>query len=497
MTPPPLPSAPPPPPDPNAPRAVEFATLRILRDKNVITEDEYQTALHDLGEPMGVRASDANTFVFGRFATTIYGFAEADVMYHSTQSYNDFAGNGLVAKPGSYAGDHTRTTFTARDSRFGLRLKAPSPKGYSFTANLEGDFLGSEPGIFQSTGGTAPAAGSTNSEAGFFQNPVFRIRHAYFKAETPILDFTVGQTWNLLGWQATYVPAIVQWPGVLGELYGRSVQVRVSKTIKLNPVTVEVAVAALRGAQRDSAIPNGEAGLRMSVDAWSAPHTSFIASTNIMPASIAVTGDVRAFRLPAFNTGSAKSGDVNTTTGGAIAIDAFLPIIPGTKTNKDNSLSVTGEFVAGEGIGDQYTGFATGLSALTLPKAAATDATNPAFNPTVDANLVGYDSGGALRLIRTNTFYLAGEYYVPFVDGRLALFGGYYSTEIVNVGAFATSAAQLAAARKLANMWNMGLFVDATSNIRIGADLAFVRDQAADGNHASHWSAQTSGFFFF
>ena len=96
--------------------------------------------------------------VLGRFATTLYGFAEADVMYHSTQSFNDFQGNGIIAHPGTYAGDHTRTVFTVRDSRFGVRVKSPAPQGYSFTANLEADFLGSEPGIYQTTGGNAPGS---------------------------------------------------------------------------------------------------------------------------------------------------------------------------------------------------------------------------------------------------------------------------------------------------------------------------------------------------
>ena len=109
----------------------------------------------------------------------------------------DFSANLQVARPGTYSATHGRLVFTARDSRLGFRLSAPAPAGFTATAVFEGDFLGSEPGIFQNTGGTAPVAGTTNSEASFFQNPTFRIRHAYLKAETPVVEVAVSVTVRL------------------------------------------------------------------------------------------------------------------------------------------------------------------------------------------------------------------------------------------------------------------------------------------------------------
>jgi len=304
----------------------------------------------------------------------------------------------------------------------------------------------------------------------------------------------VGQFWNILGWQPTYIPTIVQWPGVVGEVYSRSVQVRVGKTIKLDPITIDVALGAMRPAQRDSGVPNGEAGLKIALNKWTAPHTLYMTATNIQPASIAVSGDVRRFQIPEFST---TPHNTNDTTGGAIAIDGFLPIIPGTKDNKDNALALTGEFVAGEGIADQYVGFQSGIGTA-IPKPAATPAepnpAAPAFNSRVDGNLVAYDAGGALRLVRTRTWFLSGEYYVPGTDGRLGLFGGYYSAEVVNPGDFATAPAGV---RKHEVMVNGGAFVDATKQIRIGADYAHFDDEYADGVVARNWAIQTSGFFFF
>src|SRR5579863_910132 len=112
-------------PDAARPRAVEFTTLRLMRDKHLISEDEYQAALRDLGEPIGARAGDASTFIFGKWSTTLYGFVQTDAMYNSTQSFNDFAGNQQVLRPGTYGGDNGRTVFSGRDSRFGVRLRAP------------------------------------------------------------------------------------------------------------------------------------------------------------------------------------------------------------------------------------------------------------------------------------------------------------------------------------------------------------------------------------
>ncbi|WP_224372163.1 hypothetical protein [Hyalangium versicolor] len=492
MSPPP-PAAPP--ADPNQPRATAFTTLRLLREKQVLTEEEYQAALRDLGEPLGQRASDANTFVFGKWSTTIYGFAEADFMYHSTEGFNDFVGNQQVPRPGTFAGDHGRTTFTARDSRFGLRVKTPSPAGYSFTANLEADFLGSEPGIFQNTGGTAPTPGSTNSEAAFFSNPTLRIRHAFFKAETPILDFTVGQTWNLIGWQGTYIPAVVQWPGVVGELFGRTVQARVGKTIKTDPLTVELAVAALRPSQRDSSIPNIQAGARAALTKWTGIHTSFLTATAVQPLSLAITGDTRTFKVPEF---TADPHAVNKASGGAFAVDAFIPIIPGTKDKKDNALALTAEFARGSGIADQYTAAANGIANPALPPPTATpqnpNPASPAFPARIDPGLAVYDASGALHLVKTQSWYVNGEYYVPGTEGRLGLFAGYYRLDVKNLGDFTTNPA---AARKSIAMIEGGAFVDATQAIRIGLDYAQIRDTYQDGTLAKDWAVQSSAFFFF
>src|SRR5215471_4989296 len=112
------------------------------------------------------------TYVGAKFSATLYGFIEADNIWDSTQSYNDLPGNGQIARSGTYAGDHGRTFFAARNSRIGFRLKGPETPTIKSSAQAEMDFLGNQP-----QGNPAPTGTPPVSEAAFFTNPTFRIRH--------------------------------------------------------------------------------------------------------------------------------------------------------------------------------------------------------------------------------------------------------------------------------------------------------------------------------
>src|SRR5438552_3357594 len=87
---------------------------------------------------------------------------------------------------------------------------------------------------------TAPASAAT-TESATFTSPSFRIRHFNVKLETPIVDVLIGQYWHLFGWQSIYHPNTVEIQGVPGQIYSRTPQIRISKTIKSAPVTLELA----------------------------------------------------------------------------------------------------------------------------------------------------------------------------------------------------------------------------------------------------------------
>jgi hypothetical protein len=110
--------------------------------------------------------------------------------------------------------------------------------------------------------GVAAAPKAGNGESGFLGKPAFRIRHANIEIKSPAVDVLVGQSWQLMGWQPLYFPATWEIPGLPGQLFSRSLQLRATRTIKTGGLTIEAAAAAARPPQRNSGTPEGQAGLR-------------------------------------------------------------------------------------------------------------------------------------------------------------------------------------------------------------------------------------------
>jgi hypothetical protein len=455
-----------------------FTTLRLLRDKNLISQGEFDSALRDLHEAVGPRGADSATLVMGKWKTTLYGFVQGDLMWHSTQSFNDFGSNFQVARPGTYAGDHDRMEASVRDSRIGFRVQAPEVPWFRASAVFELDLLGPTGTI-----------GNGITEGSYFVNPVLRVRHAYFKAETPIVDVLFGQYWHLFGNQPNYVPTVIQWPGLVGELFSRTTQLRISKTIKTKPVTVEIAVAGMRPPQRDSSFPEFEAAFRLSFNKWTAVHTNYMTSTSTMAASIAVSADLRRFTLPELVSSPMST---NSQLGMGIAVNAFLPIIRATKEHRDNSLSILAEFVTGQGINDLYTGLTGGVSSL-APPAPPPGAPPSSYVADVDLGLAVYDVNGTLELPRWTTFLVGLEYYLPRVSGKVGLFANFSRSQLHNPELYGIASK----VRDNEIFCNAGFFVDIIEAVRVGLDYGRFDDTYADGVHAINHAVQFTGFLFF
>ena len=473
-------SVPPPPPSttlpvPRSSNGPEANTLRVLHDKGVLSDEEYESAVAELSGSTGARASEANTVVMGKWATTMYGFVESDNIWDSTRSFNDLAGNGQVARPKTNAGDYGRFTDSVRNSRIGFRLKAPEYNGIRVSGMLEMDFLGNQP--------------PTATEGALFTNPTFRVRHFNLKAETPVVDILVGQYWQLFGWQSDFMPNTVEIQGVPGELYSRTPQLRISKTLKTQPVTFDVAVAAVRPVQRDSATPDGEAGMRLSINEWTGLQTVGATGTRIAPASVAVTSYLRRVMVDQL---AAKPTYTNDKTAAGIAVDGYVPVIPASKDKKANSLSLSGEFATGYGGADFYTGLTGGVGFPTLPN--PTNATPaPTYTPNIDPGIAAYSADGTIHLIQWTSYLVGLQYYLPGTDGKVWISG--------NVSRMKTSnALQFAApdrARSLLTWFDVNLFVDPTPALRIGLEYANFNDRYADGIHAINHRGQIAGFFIF
>ncbi len=500
---------PPPPPAPQRP-VVDLLTLRIMHDKGILTDAEYQSALGEIGSSVGTeRASESLSVVLSKWSATLYGFVEGDFIADSTQSFNDSAGNALVQRPpgspqpltgnvSQYAGGNARAQFSVRNTRLGVRFRAPEIAHVRASATLEMDFLGFD---------------QPSTEAALFNNPTLRIRHAYLKIETPIVDILLGQYWHLFGWQDAYIPNTVEIQGLPGELYERTAQIRLQRRIKMGPTSLEIAAAALRPPTRDGAIPDFTGGLRFAIDKWRGMQTAGATATRIMPASIAVTGDYRDFRVPEFAAFPKQSVELAT---GAVAVDAFLPLVPATQKHRGNALSVSGEFVYGGGISDMYTGLTGGIG---FPSLVNTTGQNPppAYPQNVDNGMVVLDNcprdyaPGAtschdLHAIVWQTFNVGLQYYFPGVNGAIWLSANYAHTESPNIDQFTTGGAanptssnysQQATVRKAEDWADANLFVQPLPSVRIGLEYAYFRDKYVDGVVAENHRGQVSGFFIF
>jgi hypothetical protein len=481
--------APPPPPAPASGSAssylIEFTSLRLMLDKGIITQAEYESAVHDLAETSGRHAADEGTIVMGKWATTLYGFVEGDYIYDDTRSFNDLAGATLVARNGTQAGDNGRMQMGVRNSRIGVRMKAPEVSGIRTSAMLEMDFLGTQLPI-----GYVGATG-TGSEAAYFQNPTFRVRHANFKIETPVVDFLVGQYWTLFGWGSMYQPNSVEIQGLPGEVYQRVPQLRISKTIKADPVTVEIAVAATRPIQRDSATPDGQGGIRFALDSWTGVQTVGSTGTQIAPISVGVSGLARHVAVDAFSAAPNKTNDLGLS---AVAVDAYLPVIPGSKHHRDNALSLNGEFTTGYGYADMFTNLNGGVGFPALPTGAA-------YTPDIDPGIVSYNGTG-LHGVGYSTYMLGLQYYFPFVDGKIWVSGNYTITHTNNMSDFAGTtggnwATTPAKALDTYTFYDANLFFDPHPSIRVGIEYARFNTKYYDGVLANNNRGQLSGWFIF
>jgi hypothetical protein len=399
----------------------------------------------------------------GDWFITPYGYARLDAIEDSTQSFEDGLQPSLIARVGTYAGDHRRTILTAKDSRLGLFVGAPTTRGIRSSAQVEFDFYGLVP-----------------TDARRQDSVIFgavRIRHAFLKMETKVIDVVAGQTYDLFGWGGYFFPGTVAYLGVPAEIYHRNPQLRLEKKLHHGGLELMAAVAAVRPGQRDAGIPDGQAGLKLSYDGWRGAATPGFGRPFLAPVCIGLSGVVRSFELPAFR---AEPGSQSVkTTGYGLAASALLPIIPvRTLDRLENSLTLTGEFSLGRGIADMYTGMDGGsrLPLLPNPSMAAPALQYPAD---VDPGLVTFDRNFNLATIGWRAVVVGLRYHLPIDAGRVWLSGTYsrvWSDDIKALTPF-TSWGAIFTRMEYAD-GNLG--IDLTPAIALGVSFQTLKQTFAD-----------------
>jgi hypothetical protein len=412
--------------------------------------------------PPAAQPEATPTLVKGKTELTFYGFVQLYDIYDSTQGFNEQMQNGAIARGGTYAGDHGQTQTSARHSRLGLKLAQPLQNGIKASAQFEMDFLGNQ-----------PSNPPTTTESAFYQNGTFRFRHVYAKLETPYIDVLGGQYWTLFGWSSYFHPNSVEIMGLPGQAYKRTAQLRISKTIKTPDVNVDLALSAQRPPERASSTPDGVIGARLTFSKLKAWHTKGANDTGMDFGGIGVSGIGRKF---AANNFAATSNEQVVRYGYGVSIDALLPIVPGTKESHANALTLTGSFVQGAGIEDQYDGLTFGVANPALPNPTMANPA-PVYTANIDNGLALFDAAGALHPIQLQTFMVGAQYYLP-PSGHVWLAANYTHASSDNAQLFG------AKAWTSSNYFDINLFADLTSSIRIGG-LFSLNDQTFDAPDAN------------
>jgi hypothetical protein len=338
-----------------------------------------------------------------------YGYARLDMIEDSTQSFEDGIQPNLIQRAGTYRGDHRRTYFTARDSRVGIFVGPPEYRGIRSSSQIEFDFFGLTP-----------------TDARRHDIVVFaplRLRLAYLKLETKIVDVVAGQYYDLFGWNGSFYVGTVGYLGVPGEVYHRNPQLRLEKKLRAGDLELTVAAAAVRPGARDSGLPEGQFGLKVAYHGWSGASMPGFGRPQQQPLSIGVSGLYRAFEMPVFR--SEPGSQSVKTYGWGVAAQALLPVIP-IKNLKDrsNALTIIGEFTHGTGIADMYTFMDGGSRFPVLPNPTLMEP-EVVYQANVDPGLVTFDRNLNLATIDWQAVVGNVQYFLPIDKGRVWVEGVY------------------------------------------------------------------------
>ena len=421
------------------------------------------------------------TFGANGWTASLYGFLELDAMSDSTQSFSENVGNQSIARPNTVAGDNPRTQFSARNSRLGFKLTAPEWQSVRASAVIEMDFFG------------AQFANMPQGEA-YTAGPV-RMRHFYAKVETPVVDVLAGQYHDLFGWGgAGFYPNTVAFLPLLGEIYHRNPQFRISKTLRGNALDFEVAVAAVRPVQRDSGVPDFQGGVKVDINGWKGASTPGASRPVAAPLSLGVSGIARRFSVTDFSAAPANPQKAN---GWGFAANVFIPVIPAANNDDlSNALSLTGEFTTGSGISDLYTGLTGGVLFPTLPNPNNSELV-PSYLANIDPGIVTFDGSNLVQPVKWTAFVVNAHYHLPFGQGKKVWVSGTYS-RLKSDNALALTPVQ---GRPF--VWDKGQYYDAnvwwsmTPAVQVGLSFQHGEQTYGDGVVAKNNRGEGAFYLFF
>lgn len=407
-----------------------------------------------------------------KFQFTIYGFGQLDIVRDTTNVLGEGAGQSVLPRPplaGTPAetfspAKNSRLNMLGNNSRFGFRLNAPEMGGVKAMTVIEADFMGTTLGTSIPTIQPAESAQNTRN---------LRLRHAFVKIESDIIDITAGQTWDVFGGAVVpHLPAGMAFHGLLGEVFHRNPQLRLSKVIKSDAVNVEIRAAAVRPVQREGEIPDVQGALRFTLNNWKTVHSLGSGLPVVDGLTLDFSGMYRWFKLNEFLPAAMQSTFVKMNGWGA-SVNALIPIIPATKENQANALALSVEATTGSGIGDMWgiTGGLTSPNANGFPNITDAVAAMPMATPPVaavaavpyvgniDPAIVAYNRAtGEFVPVKWQSLVVGLQYRLPFEDGRLVLSTNHSYIKSPNI----SDLAAMGTGYNAAALWKSGLRSDAS-----------------------------------
>ncbi|HVY32741.1 MAG TPA: hypothetical protein VHB79_39670 [Polyangiaceae bacterium] len=414
-----------------------------------------------------------------RWDVSLYGFAELDFMHDSTQSYAESANATPIARRGTYAGDRAQVVATAKNSRLGFKVQAPEYAHLNASAIFELDFFGNQP------------LDTSQNDSSVFGT--VRVRHAYFKLATPLVDVLAGQYHDLYGWGGSgFYPSSVAYLGLPGQIYHRNPQLRLSKTVGGSSLSVEMAVAAVRPVMRHSELPDFQAGARVALGGWQGAASQGAAQPQLVPLSIGISAVGRKFVIPQF-IGVPRNSQ--TVYGWGAAVNVAVPIVPVTSLeDRGNALTLTAEYSRGTGIADLYTGTTAGAKFPELANPGRLQPP-PVYPQDVDGGLVTFDADLRAKTYNFSGFVVGAQYYLPVARGRVWVSANYGQIALDNM-LLLTPAASWGAVYEKARYFDANLFVEPTPATLVGASFQSTTQTYGDGAEPNNIRVQLSLLFF-
>jgi len=342
------------------------------------------------------------------------------------------------------------------------------------------DFFGEEP----------PALKQNES----YTSGPLRMRHFYVKVETPIVDVLAGQYHDLFAWGgAGFYPNTVAFLPLLGQVYHRNPQLRISKSVQTDDVGFEIAAAVVRPVQRDAALPDMQGGVRLDLNGWRGASAPGASRPIAAPASVGLSGVVRRLSVTDF---SSTPGNPQTASAWGFAANAFVPVVPADHDDLSNALSVTGEFTVGSGISDLYPGLTGGVGFPALPNPNNEQAP-PIYTPNIDPGIATFDASNTLKTVAWRALVVGAHYHFPFSHGKTLWVSGTYSM------VQSSNSLTLTPIQSRYFVWNKGQYVDAnlwwgvTPELQAGLSFQNTRQTFGDGTVAQNNRGEAAFYFFF